>query len=105
MITLILAVLDPRARITCSELPQGTAMPYVDDQPLDDPASGDMRRLQQQLTNIRTEATSKAYSSNKMVKLAMGDDLFDAAMAAVWVRGTPRVSHGAHSAPCYNAES
>src|SRR5680860_411037 len=84
---------------------QHAAMPYVDDQPLDDPASGDMRRLQQQLTNIRTEATSKAYSSYKMVKLAMGDDLFDAAMAAVWVRGTPRVSHGAHSAPCYNAES
>ena len=63
---------------------QHAAMPYVDDQPLDDPASGDMRRLQQQLTNIRTEATSKAYSCYKMVKPAMGDDLFNAAMAAVW---------------------
>lgn len=60
------------------------AMPYVDDRPVDDPATSDMRKLQQQLTNIKAEATSKAYSSYKMVKRAMGDDLFDAAMAAVW---------------------
>jgi hypothetical protein len=60
------------------------AMPYVDDRPVDDAVTGDMRRLQQQLTNIKAEATSKAYSSYKMVKRALGDDLFDAAMAAVW---------------------
>ena len=61
------------------------AMPYVEHvDPGADSLVDDMRLLQQQLTNIKAEATSKAYSSYKMIKRALGDDLFDAAMAAVW---------------------
>lgn len=61
------------------------AMPYVEHvDPGIDTAIDDMRKLQQQLSNIKAEATSKAYQSYKMVKKALGDDLFDAFMAAVW---------------------
>lgn len=59
--------------------------PYVEhiDRGLDS-AADDMHALQQQLGNIRTEATTKSYPSYKMVNKKLGDDLFDAAMASVW---------------------
>ena len=57
-------------------------LPYLDG--LEDPALTDLQWLQSQITNIRAEATSKTYASYKMVKKAVGDDLFDAFMAAVW---------------------
>lgn len=60
-------------------------LPYIDDiDPGTDPLADDMRLLQRQLSNIKTEATSKAYPTYKMVKKSLGDDLFDAAMASVW---------------------
>lgn len=37
-----------------------------------------------QLGNIRTEATKASYASFRMASKRIGDDLFDAAMAAVW---------------------
>lgn len=60
-------------------------MPYVEhiDKGVD-PAVDDMRTLQAQIGNIKAEATSKAYSSYKMVNAKLGDDLFDAFMASVW---------------------
>jgi len=63
------------------------ALPYTDDQEPDElraPAAYWMRQLQLQIGNIKASATSKAYSSYRMVQRKLGDDLFDAAMAAVW---------------------
>jgi hypothetical protein len=61
------------------------AMPYVDDiDPGTDPAADDMRLLQRQCGNIKAIPTSKAYQSYQMIKRSLGDDLFDAMMAAVW---------------------
>jgi hypothetical protein len=37
-----------------------------------------------QLGNIKTEATKASYPSYKMADPKIGDDLFDAACAAVW---------------------
>lgn len=44
----------------------------------------DLQRLYRQLTNIEAVANSKTYASYKMLKRDVGDDLFDAAMAANW---------------------
>lgn len=60
------------------------AMPYVDDLPMSDPEVADMHLLQHQLPNIKKEQTSKSYASYKMADRKLGDDLFDATMAAVW---------------------
>jgi len=59
------------------------AIPYFDDRE-NDPATADMRDFTRQLGNIESRATSKAFSSYKMVNNKIGDDLFDAAMASVW---------------------
>ena len=70
------------------------AMPYLDDDNSQDPAKEDMRLLQKQLVNIKPVSTKTSYSSYKMVKRAIGDDLFDAFMAMVWgfvTRGQCRV--------------
>lgn len=51
--------------------------------------------LARQLGNIKAEATKAAYSSFKMADPKIGDDLFDAACAAVWAletRGLEAVS-------------
>jgi hypothetical protein len=60
------------------------AIPYFDDQNQTDLDTADLRLLVQQLTNIRPEPTKVSYSSYKMVRAKLGDDLFDALMAAVW---------------------
>lgn len=60
------------------------AIPYIDDHDLTDPATADMRWLIRQLGNVRPEQTKVSYASYKMVDRKQGDDLFDAAMAAVW---------------------
>ena len=44
----------------------------------------DLQRLYRQLTNIDAVANSKTYASYKMLKRDVGDDLFDAMMAAHW---------------------
>jgi hypothetical protein len=49
-----------------------------------DPDTDGLIIYNQQLTNIKIMNTSKAYSSYKMVKTSIGDDCFDAAMAASW---------------------
>ncbi len=60
------------------------AIPYFDDQnPLDLITAG-LRLLVQQLGNIVAEQTRTSYASYKMADKKVGDDLFDAAMAAVW---------------------
>ena len=75
-----------------------TALPYVDDADLEidekDTDTAGLRHLKRQLTNIRKEENSKAYASYRMVKKGIGDDVFDALMAAVWAlvtRGTSTV--------------
>lgn len=60
------------------------AVPYLDDERPDDPDTADLRLLVRQLVNIRPEATKVSYATYKMVNAKLGDDLFDAAMAAVW---------------------
>ncbi len=58
------------------------AIAYVADD--DNPELEDFRLLQRQLTNIKAVSTLTSYSSYKMVKQKIGDDLFDAKMAAQW---------------------
>jgi len=60
------------------------AIPYFDDQDLVDISTAAHRSLVRQLVNIAILPTSKSYSSYKMVNRKIGDDAFDAAMAAVW---------------------
>lgn len=70
-------------------------LPYFDDQKLDDPDTADLRLLSRQLSNIKALPTKATYASYKMVDAKIGDDLFDAAMAAVW----GLVTRGAVSLP------
>lgn len=64
------------------------AMPYVEDAAANDPVAADMLELQRQLPNIRAVPTAtKAYASyeratKKTGDKPLGDDLFDAYMAA-----------------------
>jgi len=60
------------------------AIPYIDDSDdsLADPALADMRLLIRQLPNIEEVQTKTTYASYRMVDSKIGDDLFDAAMAA-----------------------
>lgn len=64
------------------------ALPYLDDLDPADPETADLRTLVRQLGNIRPEATKASYASYKMVNDKIGDDLFDAHMAAVWALAT-----------------
>jgi len=59
------------------------AIAYVDDASEDDELN-DMKLLIRQLSNIKSEPTKGSYSSYKMVKPKIGDDLFDAKMASTW---------------------
>ncbi|MBF0453650.1 MAG: hypothetical protein HQL72_02395 [Magnetococcales bacterium] len=60
------------------------ALPYLDDQDLSDPETADLRLLVRQLPNIKPVPNKAGYSSYKMADSKLGDDLFDALMAAVW---------------------
>ncbi len=62
------------------------AIPYLDDSDdcLLDPTLADMRMLVRQLPNIVAVPTKTSYASYKQADSKLGDDLFDAAMAAVW---------------------
>lgn len=60
------------------------ALPYFEDFDLLDPGTIELRALVRQLGNIRAEPTKAAYPSYTMVKRDVGDDYFDALMAAVW---------------------
>lgn len=63
------------------------ALPYVahiHDGDVDYDDVKDLQLLYRQLVNIKEVATSKSYASYKMVKREIGDDLFDALMAAHW---------------------
>lgn len=71
------------------------AIPYFEDHDLAQQDIADLRTLVRQLTNIRPEQTKVAYQSYKMVNAKLGDDLFDAAMAALWSLAV----HGAAPAP------
>jgi hypothetical protein len=65
------------------------------DNELADPELADIRLFARQATNIKAEVTKASYSSYKMVKQNIGDDLFDAGMASVWglvSRGAVHVS-------------
>lgn len=64
------------------------AIPYFDDQDPTDADTAALRALVRQLPNIKPVATSQAYPKYEMVDKKVGDDLFDAAMAAVWALAT-----------------
>lgn len=64
------------------------AMPYIDDHDPDDPDTADLRLLVRQIPNIVPVPTKASYSSYKMANPKLGDDLFDALMAAVWALAT-----------------
>jgi hypothetical protein len=69
-------------------------IPYFDDQDdsLIDMATLGHRTLVRQLPNIRAVPTSKSYSRYEMVRSTLGDDSFDAAMAANWSLATRGMS-------------
>jgi len=69
-------------------------IPYVDDQDMRDPDTADLRAFIRQLPNIVSKPTKQSYASYKMADPKRGDDLFDAAMAAVWALVTRGVSSG-----------
>lgn len=65
------------------------AVPWYDeDAGVDDALSRDFHAFVRQMGNMKAEATKAAYSSFKMAEPKLGDDLFDAAMAAVWALTT-----------------
>jgi len=68
-------------------------LPYFDDQDMRDPATLDLRALARQLPNIVAKPTKTSYASYKMANGKLGDDGFDAAMAAVWGLATRGTSH------------
>jgi len=74
---------------------QNAAVPYVDDLDLQDPDTADLRAFVRQLPNIVPHKTKTSYASYKMANAKLGDDLFDAAMGAVW----GLVTRGALSVP------
>jgi hypothetical protein len=57
-------------------------LPYLTEDELEKVPN--LAKLIQQLTNITQIKSSKSYASYKVVRKNIGDDLFDAAMAAVW---------------------
>lgn len=59
------------------------AMPYVNTMHIES-GEEDLAQFVRQLGNIVSVPTSKSYSSYKMLNKKWGDDLFDAAMAALW---------------------
>ena len=71
------------------------AVPYLDDisESVVNQEITDMRLLIRQLPNIRPVKTKASYASYKMADPKKGDDLFDAAMAAVWGLVTRGVIH------------
>ena len=60
------------------------AIPYLDDRTPNDPETADLRLLLRQLPNIKPVAVQAAYASYRMADSKIGDDIFDALMAAVW---------------------
>lgn len=70
-------------------------LPYLDDLNPSDPITADLRLLIRQLGNIKAMPTKVSYASYKMADPKIGDDLFDATMAAVWAL----VTRGAIMAP------
>jgi len=60
------------------------AIPYLDDYDMQDAVTADLRLLIRQLGNIKPVPTKASYASYKMADPKIGDDLFDAAMAACW---------------------
>jgi hypothetical protein len=60
------------------------AIPYFDDLDPSDPDTADLREMVRQLPNIRAVPTKATYASYQRARKEIGDDLFDAAMAAVW---------------------
>lgn len=64
------------------------AIPYFDDQNLNDPEVLDFRLFVSQLANIVPQTTKTSYASYKQANPKIGDDLFDAAMASVWALAT-----------------
>lgn len=58
------------------------AIPYFDEE--DKANNADWIALMRQLPNMKADPTKAGYSSFKMADPKIGDDLFDAAMAAVW---------------------
>ena len=59
------------------------ALPYVNTMHVE-PGEEDLALFVRQLGNIVSVPTSKSYASYKQLNKKWGDDLFDAAMAAVW---------------------
>lgn len=63
---------------------QHAAVPYFDDRDPGDTDTADLRLLVRQILNVKPEPTKTSYSSYKMANAKLGDDGFDALMAAVW---------------------
>lgn len=64
------------------------AIPYVDDYDDNDKTTADMRLLCKQIINICPAVSKVSYAIYKMADSKIGDDLFDAYMAALWAMVT-----------------
>ncbi len=64
------------------------AVPYYEDRDFSDPEAADLLLMCKQITNIKPEPSRAAYSTYKMADPKLGDDLFDAFMAAHWAMVT-----------------
>ncbi len=60
------------------------AIPYYEDREFSDPEVADLLTLCKQITNIKPEPSRASYSTYKMAEPKLGDDLFDAFLAAHW---------------------
>jgi len=76
---------DEVASIKAGGRAELSVVPRISDVAAED---GDWHALVRQLANIRAEPTKATYASFKMADRKLGDDLFDAAMAAVWALAT-----------------
>jgi hypothetical protein len=63
-------------------------IPYFDDHHIETEDLRDLRDLCRQLVNIKEEKSGAPYSTYKMVNRKIGDDGFDAMMAAAWALDT-----------------
>ena len=71
------------------------AIPYLDDIDEADQVVADMNLLCKQIINIKPDVSKAAYAIYKMADSKIGDDLFDAYMAALWAlvtRGVATIS-------------
>lgn len=68
-------------------------VPYFDDQDMHNPDTLELRTFIRQLGNVKAQGNKASYPSYVMADPKIGDDYFDASMAAVWSLATRGTAH------------